>query len=384
MHSTFLKSILQLLLLQELLVGGAFAKNGHEKQGVGHRNNLYKARLSEVSERIKRAQANAHALPKKHNKRAASVTYSATSTSSAAVTAASAAVYVGRQNDTSACTNQATSDGCTDPVYTIGSDGSVNLSNGGTLPASGHINFQYIPYSQYTGSGSYRSKPSTWSPVGCGMNFDPNNNQPGGAYIGQGSFPFSAACTLPAEGYCIIWVQYSNANQHYGEGGQGPVCYPGTSSGSAARSTSSSSSSTSSSSTSRSTSSSSASTSQASSTRSTSTSSSASSSSSSSSSSSKPSSSSTSTSSSASSTATGTGTGKLYDQCGGIGWTGTQGCVSGLTCVKSSDWYSQCQAPACGNSYYSQCGGQGYSGATCCPAPYTCKVVNAWYSQCQP
>lgn len=176
MHSTFLKSILQLLLLQELLVGGAFAKNGHEKQGVGHRNNLYKARLSEgehisastsgtllsyriyltatpallpvpwiaytVSERIKRAQANAHALPKKHNKRAASVTYSATSTSSAAVTAASAAVYVGRQNDTSACTNQATSDGCTDPVYTIGSDGSVNLSNGGTLPASGHINFQ--------------------------------------------------------------------------------------------------------------------------------------------------------------------------------------------------------------------------------------------------
>ena len=94
-----------------------------------------------ASERIKRAQANAHALPKKHNKRAASVTYTATATSTAANTAATSPAYVGRQNDTSTCTNQPTSDGCTDPVYTIGK-GTIDLSNGGKMPASGHVNFQ--------------------------------------------------------------------------------------------------------------------------------------------------------------------------------------------------------------------------------------------------
>ncbi|KAH6910987.1 lipolytic enzyme [Coprinopsis sp. MPI-PUGE-AT-0042] len=33
----------------------------------------------------------------------------------------------------------------------------------------------------------------------------------------------------------------------------------------------------------------------------------------------------------------------LYGQCGGTGWTGSTTCVSGATCVKLNDWYSQCQ-----------------------------------------
>ncbi|KAG2022341.1 lipolytic enzyme [Coprinopsis cinerea AmutBmut pab1-1] len=36
----------------------------------------------------------------------------------------------------------------------------------------------------------------------------------------------------------------------------------------------------------------------------------------------------------------------LYGQCGGNGWTGATTCVSGATCVKLNDWYSQCQAGA--------------------------------------
>ncbi|KAF9466044.1 hypothetical protein BDZ94DRAFT_239945 [Collybia nuda] len=32
----------------------------------------------------------------------------------------------------------------------------------------------------------------------------------------------------------------------------------------------------------------------------------------------------------------------LYAQCGGIGWTGGTTCVSGATCQKLNDWYSQC------------------------------------------
>lgn len=31
-----------------------------------------------------------------------------------------------------------------------------------------------------------------------------------------------------------------------------------------------------------------------------------------------------------------------WGQCGGIGWTGATTCVSGYTCVKSNDYYSQC------------------------------------------
>jgi len=31
-----------------------------------------------------------------------------------------------------------------------------------------------------------------------------------------------------------------------------------------------------------------------------------------------------------------------WAQCGGIGWTGSTKCVSGYSCVKSNDYYSQC------------------------------------------
>ncbi|EJD54138.1 hypothetical protein AURDEDRAFT_53162 [Auricularia subglabra TFB-10046 SS5] len=32
----------------------------------------------------------------------------------------------------------------------------------------------------------------------------------------------------------------------------------------------------------------------------------------------------------------------VWGQCGGIGWNGPTTCVSGSTCVKQNDWYSQC------------------------------------------
>jgi hypothetical protein len=174
MYSSTIKAILSLMLVQTVLVNSVEGSD-HDKKGVGHRHNLYKARLSEgeiyssvasaspsafraakadssrasfsvllifiASERIKRAQANAHNLPKKHNKRLASATYTSTGTSSAPNTVATKPAYVGRQNDTSTCTNQPTSDGCTDPVYTvIGTE--VDLANGGTIQPNGHVNFQ--------------------------------------------------------------------------------------------------------------------------------------------------------------------------------------------------------------------------------------------------
>ncbi|KAK6542330.1 hypothetical protein TWF694_006289 [Orbilia ellipsospora] len=39
------------------------------------------------------------------------------------------------------------------------------------------------------------------------------------------------------------------------------------------------------------------------------------------------------------------GTSPLYGQCGGIGWTGPTGCVSGATCHVLNPYYSQCLSP---------------------------------------
>lgn len=85
--------------------------------------------------------------------------------------------------------------------YTVTASG-VQLPAGATFQAHGHINWK-------TTTGSY------------GMHFDPNNNQPGGAFIGKDFFPIQLA-----PGECIVWVQVSNYNEHFGEGGQAPVCAP--------------------------------------------------------------------------------------------------------------------------------------------------------------
>jgi hypothetical protein len=34
--------------------------------------------------------------------------------------------------------------------------------------------------------------------------------------------------------------------------------------------------------------------------------------------------------------------GQAYAQCGGSGWSGSTSCVSGYTCTKTNDYYSQC------------------------------------------
>jgi endoglucanase len=35
--------------------------------------------------------------------------------------------------------------------------------------------------------------------------------------------------------------------------------------------------------------------------------------------------------------------GGAWQQCGGVGFSGSTSCVSGYTCVYLNDWYSQCQ-----------------------------------------
>lgn len=70
------------------------------------------------------------------------------------------------------------------------------------LEAHGHVNVR-------TDQGSF------------GIHFDPNNGHPGGQWIGESFLPWSAFGIT--EG-CIVWVQWSAVNEHFGEGGQEPVC----------------------------------------------------------------------------------------------------------------------------------------------------------------
>ncbi|WP_186329428.1 hypothetical protein [Agrococcus jejuensis] len=108
--------------------------------------------------------------------------------------------------------------------YTVSASG-VTLPAGQTFHANGHVNAQVIPLSQYTPGETYRARGADWTPMQVTRHFDPNNNQPGGAYIGQSYYPFSGAQQqLPADGYCVIWVQVDGFNEHFGEGGQDPIC----------------------------------------------------------------------------------------------------------------------------------------------------------------
>jgi hypothetical protein len=83
--------------------------------------------------------------------------------------------------------------------YTVTKEG-VTLPAGTTFPDSGHVNWR-------TDRGSY------------GIHFESANGQPSGVYIGQSFLPFDLA-----DGECVVWVQVSLYDEHYGEGGQQPIC----------------------------------------------------------------------------------------------------------------------------------------------------------------
>jgi type V secretory pathway adhesin AidA len=89
----------------------------------------------------------------------------------------------------------------TEAPYTVSAEG-VTLTGGATFEAHGHVNYRTTERSG-------------------GVHFDPNNGQPGGAFIGQSFLPIDLE-----PGECIVWVQWSSTNYHYGENGEPPVCAP--------------------------------------------------------------------------------------------------------------------------------------------------------------
>lgn len=87
--------------------------------------------------------------------------------------------------------------------YTVDASG-ITLPEGATFQDHQHINVK------------------TTSNVMYNIHFESRNNQPSGQWIGQSFLPWSAF-GIPEGQQCIMWVQSSEFNEHFGEGGQAPV-----------------------------------------------------------------------------------------------------------------------------------------------------------------
>lgn len=86
--------------------------------------------------------------------------------------------------------------------YTVTSAG-IALPGGVVFEDNGHVNIK-------TTAGDK------------GIHFEALNNQPSGQWIGKDFLPWSA---FGLDGdFCVSWVQISEFNEHFGEGGQEPVC----------------------------------------------------------------------------------------------------------------------------------------------------------------
>jgi hypothetical protein len=90
--------------------------------------------------------------------------------------------------------------------YDVSPDG-LTLPAGNTFEDHEHVNIKY------TVDGVEKS---------AGVHFESLNDQPSGQFIGQSFLPWSYL--IDDDDYCITWVQVSDFDEHFGEGGQEPVC----------------------------------------------------------------------------------------------------------------------------------------------------------------
>ena len=109
----------------------------------------------------------------------------------------------------------------------------LTLSSGHTFNSSSPTNdgnVKYIPLSQYSAGQSYTNQGPNWTVLNINFHIEQNAGF-GAAMIGKTVLPFDTAAsggafrgTLPSTGYCIVWVQVDGYNEHFGEGGQAPLC----------------------------------------------------------------------------------------------------------------------------------------------------------------
>jgi hypothetical protein len=90
--------------------------------------------------------------------------------------------------------------------YTVAPDG-LTLPDGATFQDGGHVNVRYTVDGVESGTG---------------IHFETLNDQPSGRYVGESFLPWSEL--IDEASYCVSWVQVSQFDEHFGEGGQEPVC----------------------------------------------------------------------------------------------------------------------------------------------------------------
>lgn len=122
--------------------------------------------------------------------------------------------------------------GSDSPVpYTVSASG-IQLPAGSTLSANGNNdgNVKIIARSDYRIGQTYKNT-AAWSSiqsinfhlegkVGFGLGMEGKSVLPFDEALSDGAF----RGTLPSTDYCIVWVQVGGFNEHFGEGGQTPVC----------------------------------------------------------------------------------------------------------------------------------------------------------------
>ncbi|HEY4151860.1 MAG TPA: hypothetical protein VGM38_00925 [Pseudolysinimonas sp.] len=150
--------------------------------------------------------------------------------SAATLLVAASLSLVGVAGSAAALGSPGTSDG---PIpYTLTTT-SLTLSSGHTFSSSSPTNdgnVAYIPLAQYSVGQTYTSHPSSWTITTINFHIEQNPHT-GKAMIGLSTLPFDQSAsdgafrgTLPSTGYCIVWVQVDGYNEHFGEGGQAPLC----------------------------------------------------------------------------------------------------------------------------------------------------------------
>jgi hypothetical protein len=123
------------------------------------------------AERIRRAQVDIRSLRKE--KEARRVVNQPVRRQNRASPRPDTCEYSGTQPGTRQCVDQYVSDGCTTNYYAV-DPSNVELVDGQTFPAGGHVNFRWIPLSQYSGTGSYRDPDPNWTIQSGYVGFDPN------------------------------------------------------------------------------------------------------------------------------------------------------------------------------------------------------------------
>jgi hypothetical protein len=102
----------------------------------------------------------------------------------------------------------------------------MTYPKGVTAQANDHINVKAISCADYRNQcGSYLNQGANWNIKSFNIHMD-NPTYVGKSYVDWGNAGRYSPNAYDTFGgaYCVVWVQVSGLNQHFGEDGSMPVC----------------------------------------------------------------------------------------------------------------------------------------------------------------